>query len=86
MYSVALNILMCNKVCNWCFFTFWQNRPALDGPGTLDAWAILDGAAVSRIWTLALIWTGRGRQEPGRKCTVKTADIKNISFEKTTLG
>jgi hypothetical protein len=35
----------------------------LDGPGALDGRAILDGAGASRFWTLAALWTSRGRQE-----------------------
>ena len=49
--------LMCNKLCNCLFSDVLAKRPAL------DAWSALAGIRPSRVWTLGVLWTGRGCPE-----------------------
>ena len=58
--------LMCNKLCNCLFSDVLVKRPALDACCTLDGMVTLAGIGASRVWTLGLLWTGRGCPESGR--------------------
>ena len=51
---------MCNKLCNWVFCILLLKCPALAGKGALA------GIRASRVWTVAVLWTGRGCPESGR--------------------
>jgi hypothetical protein len=55
---------MCNKLCNCLFSDILAKRPAL------DAWFTLDGQRVSRVWTVAVLWTGGGCPYSGRFCLI----------------
>ena len=57
---------MCNKLCNCLFPDVLVKRPALDACCTLDGMVTLAGIGASRVWTLGLLWTGRGCPESGR--------------------
>ncbi len=58
--TVDQNTQMCNKLCNCLFSDVLAKRPAL------DAWRAMAGIRASRVWTLGMLWTGRGCPESGR--------------------